>query len=244
MTTLTDEDKAGLSEAEIAALEEEDEGLDELKPGNDDVAKAEAEAKVGADAEAAEKEPAPFVPQIDIVDEAELEKLKTAFEEAKEAFDDGDIDYAELDEAKDAFNEANWQKNFAEKSNASMRQNHWILEQERFLNSHTDFRDNETLNAAFAIAVNRLIDTDEGAAMSDRQVLEAAKDKVVKDLVVVGSVRTRTRADEDITDLAAADEAANQSNDFAHLDKLEGDAYQAAIDKLTPAQLERYENAQ
>jgi len=32
-------------------------------------------------------------------------------------------------------------------------------------------------------------------------------------------------------------------DDLAQLDRIDGEAYQAAVDKLTPAQIERYENA-
>jgi hypothetical protein len=206
------------------------------------------------------------------IDADEFKKLEDAFEDAKKKFDDGDIDYAELDVAKDAFNEARWKKDFAEESNTSMRENRWQWEQDSFLNAeeNNQYRDNETLSAAFIATVNKLIATDDGKAMTDRQVLEAAKDKVEKDL---GGVRTKagggeetaaektarlkqeavdkakkkagdkTKIQLDLTDVPAAEENVD-TGEFDLVDNLEGEALQAAVDRMTPAQLERYENAQ
>jgi hypothetical protein len=245
---------------------------EELKAEEDAKAEADAEAAAKAEADAeADKEPPPFVPQVKIVDDAEFEKLKTTFEEAKKKFDDGDIDYAELDVAKDAFNQAKWEKEYSEKSNASMVQAHWQWEQSSFLSAkeNVNFRDNETLNAAYVAAVNKLIGSDEGKTMTDRQVLEAARDKVEKDLGLVRpkvdpeetedekkerekqeaiakakkTVGDRSKIDPDLTDLPSAEDNVEE-NEFTWLDKLEGEAYEMAVGKLTSQQLERYENAQ
>lgn len=321
---LSEAEKEGLSPEEIAAIEEDDEGLlDELKTGDDDLAAEEAAAKADAEAEtkakaeqeakdkaeeeakakekadadakaaaeektpeelkaaakaeadAAEKaeaekvekraeEPPPFVPQVKIVDDGKLEELKTKYEEAKKKFDDGDIDYAEMDEAKDEYNQAKWKKEYAEESNASLRNARWEWEQESFLGANKMFMDNETLHVAFVAAVNKLIVSDEGKTMSDRDVLRAAKEKVEKDLGMLkpaddkGTDKEKEKQEAirkakekmgdkgkippDIGGLPEAEENTDE-NEFSYLDRLEGDAYQRALDRLTPSQLERYENA-
>ena len=55
MAILTNEDKDGLTEAEITALEEDDEGLDELKPAEESEAEEAAAKAKEAEAEAKEK---------------------------------------------------------------------------------------------------------------------------------------------------------------------------------------------
>lgn len=267
--------------AEKAAAEKELEGKTDAEKEAIAKAKAEAEAKAKEEEEVKAKEEAdkktvtpPFVPQMKTIDDAELKTLKESFDDAKKQFDDGDIDYAKLDEAKDAYNEARWKKDFAEESNASMRENRWQWEQDSFLGAegNKDFRFdvNETLHSAFVATVNKLLSTDEGKTMNDRQILEAAKEKVEKDL---GVVRTKTGDDQeteaqkaerlkkdaiakakaklgdkskvtlDLTDVPAAEENLDTS-EFDHIDRLDGEALQAAIDKMTPAQLERYEDTQ
>jgi len=250
---LSEQDKLYLSPEEIAALEEDDEGLDDLK--TEEALKveveAEAAAKEKADAEAKEEaeaaataeaekktEPPPFVPQIQVVSDEELADLKQKYEIAQDEYDDGDIEYSELDKVKDPYNQAKWEKDYSEKSNASMHEARWTWEQKRFLDDNADFRNVSALNAAFVAAVNKLISTDDGKTMSDRQVLEAAKESVEKDLGA--TTRGRSMDTADISDEAVS----GKSADFSYLDKLEGAAYQAAIDKLTPEQLERLEDLQ
>ena len=295
MASLTDEEKAGLTKEEIAAMEEEGErDPDELKTAEelaaeeaDAKAKAEAEAKEkaeaaeeakakeeaaaeakaeaekkaaaekaaetktdaekeaaakaeadakakeeeeakAAEAEAAEAEadkkaePKPFTPKFTEVDLTELDKLKTALDEAKKKFDDGEIDYAKLDEIKDAYNEMKWKADFAVESNKNMQEGRWEWEQERFLDDNKDYRDNKTLNAAFVATVNAVIVTDEGKKMSDREVLVKAKEQIEADLL---GIKKPEEEEED---------------EFAYLDKLEGEALQKAIDKLSPEQSQRY----
>jgi hypothetical protein len=294
---LTDEEKAGLTEEEIAAMEEEgEEDPDELKKA-EELASEEAAAKAKAEAEAKDKEkteaeeaeakqkaeedakakeeaeaeaekkaaaekaaetktdaekeaaakaeadakakeeeeakaaeaeadkkaePKPFTPKFTEVDLTELDKLKTALDEAKKKFDDGEIDYAKLDEIKDAYNEMKWKADFAVESNKNMQEGRWEWEQERFLDDNKDYRDNKTLNAAFVATVNAVIVTDEGKKMSDREVLVKAQEQIEADLL---GIKKPEEEEED---------------EFAYLDKLEGEALQKAIDKLSPEQSQRY----
>jgi len=263
-----------LPEDELKAEEEkQDKAESEAKDQEEADAKAKAaeaeEPKPGEEPEKKEEttksadEPAPFVPQVKVVDDAKLNELKTKFDEAKKKFEDGDIDYAELDEAKDAYNQAKWKKEYSEESNASMREARWKWEQENFLDANKDFKDNDTLHVAFVAAVNNLIASDEGKAMSDREVLEAAKKKVHKDLGVLkpsgddgtkekerqNAIRKakekmsdKTNIPQDIGGLPEAEENSDEK-EFAYLDRLDGERLQAAVDRMTPAQLARYEDA-
>jgi len=335
---LTDAERQGLSDDEIAAIESEDgDDLDDLKSAEeleaelaaeeaeakakeeaDAKAKAEADAeadaeaklkaeqeaagktdeeieadaKAKADAEAssaaedggektpeqlkaeqdaaAEKETEqkadviPFVPKLSVIDDETFNSLKTAYDVAQEKFDNGDIDYAELDKAKDAYQEAKWKKEFAEETNAAQITQRWEWEQDRFMDDNEYIRDNKTLRAAFAVHVNDLIVTDEGKAMSDRQVLEAAKEKMEKDLGIVRSsddtadeterkkkdavnkakkaMADKSKINPDLTDIPAAEEN-TEENEFDWLDRLDGQALENALAKLTPAQQARYEDA-
>ncbi|MBE9581539.1 MAG: hypothetical protein IMF18_07970, partial [Proteobacteria bacterium] len=121
------------------------------------------------------------------------------------------------------------------------------------------------LNSAFVSAVNKIIASDEGVKLSDREVLLQAKgevDSAIRDLT--GGTKThvdkqaadktkaiteakkaqsdRGKIPADIADLPAAQEN-TVDEEFARLDKLSGQAYQDAIEKLTPAQLANYEDS-
>ena len=146
----------------------------------------------------------------------------------------------------------------------------WKWEQDRFLDDNRTFRDNATLNAAFVSAVNKIISAKEAEKLSDRDVLIQAKGQVEADVKTLLSALApasddkddkaakddkkdkavkdakkasgdRTQIPPDIKDVPAAAENTD-GNEFAHLDKLDGEKYQTAINRLTPEQLDRYEN--
>ena len=125
---------------------------------------------------------------------------------------------------------------FAQESNKNMRDERWIGEQERFLTENSEYRDNRTLNATFVAAVNSLLTSDEGAKMSDRELLLAAQEQVDADL---RGLETDSSA---ASSSVAEDNTTHHADEFAHLDKLEGAAYQKAIDSLSSDQLARYED--
>ena len=266
-----EEDAKAVVEAEAKAESEKKAATekDETKTDAEKEAAAKVEVEVEEEEEAKAKEEAdkkagakPFVPKFAGVDQEKLDSLKTAMDEAKKKFDDGDIDYTKFDQTKDAYNEAKWKADFAQESNQNMQQGRWQWEQERFLDDNKQYRDNRTLNAAFAATVNSIIATDEGKKLSDKEVLVKAKEQVEADLGITGEGSKQTDDDEKQKAIAAAKKAnadrskiaadigglpaAEENEDvgeFAYLDKLEGEKFQAAIDKLTPEQLRKYEDS-
>lgn len=226
----------GLSDAEIAALKESEteDGSDKDVAGEaNDNSKAEANSD-GMGEQEAPSEAEPFVPKFSGVDPVRLDELKTALDEAKEQFGEGELEYTAFDEIKDEYNEAKWKSDFAQQSNQDMSEARWVGEQERFLDENKQYRDNPTLNAAFVATVNNLIASEEGAKMSDRAVLLAAHQQMEADLQGLDSGGEAS--------FVAGDNATHHAGEFAHLDKLEGADYQKAIDSLSPDQLARYED--
>lgn len=243
---------------------DDDKGADADKDKKDDDSDADDKGAAKEDdkgAEEASSEHRPFTPKFTGVDQAELDGLKGALDEAKKKFDDGDIDYTVFDQAKDAYNEAKWKADFAQESNQNMQEGRWQWEQERFLDDNKQYRDNQTLNAAFVATVNSIIVTNEGKKLSDKDVLVRAKKQVEADLGIAGvaekkiggekqkaiDAAKKTNADRskipaDIGGLPAAEEN-EDVGEFAYLDKLEGEKFQAAVDKLTPEQLRKYEDS-
>lgn len=230
-----------------------------------DVAKA-PEGEPGGDktnvSTPAVSEQRPFVPQYQGASDEELTGLKTSLEEAKKKFDEGEIDFATFSESKDLYNEAKWKADFAKDANANLVDERWKWEQDRFLDDNKLFRDNLMLNSAFVSAVNTIIASEDGEKLGDRTVLLQAKEQVERDLSALtggnggtpgkdtkkaDAIAAAKKAGSDRSnipvDIASAP-AATDNNDiaeFAYLDKLSGEKYQAAIDKMTPAQLEKYE---
>ena len=222
-----------------------------------------------AQSDAVPKEQKPFVSTLPEIDAAKLDQLKSDLDDAKKKFADGDIDYSELDVIKDAYNELKWKSEFTATSNLNTRETLWKWEQDRFLDDNDKFRDNTTLNAAFISVVNCIIATEDGAKLTDRQVLAKAKEQVETDLGLAPSdsassaekpkaaeakkqaaiaAAKKSNADRsnlaaDIGGLPSAEENVD-TDPFAYLDKLEGEKFQAAINKLSPAQLRKFEDRQ
>ncbi len=224
----------GLTEAEIAVLKEvEAEEVPDKDVEGEEANDNRTGASGGMEEQKAPSTPETFEPIFAEVDQDKLDSLKAELDEAKQKFEDGDIDYFKLDEAKDAYNELKWTSDFAQESNRNMRDGRWKLEQNRFLDDNSQYKSNESLNAAFVATVNNLIASDEGSRMSDMEVLLRAKEQVEAALRGLDSTSAPSVAEDNTT---------HHADEFAHLDKLEGAAYQEAIDSLSRDQLTRYED--
>lgn len=255
------EAKAAAEAAEIKAKSEADAAAAAKAQAD---AAAAAKAKADAEAASAQKPDTdtiipPPVAVFKPVDQAKLEAAKTTYEDARKKFDEGEIDYEKFDEAKTAYNELKWKDDLAKEYSASSQESLWKWEQQRFYEENPTFKSNGTINRAYTATVNHLMGTEEGQRMTDRQLLVEAKKIVDADLGLVkppdASDPEKARADAvtkakaqagdrtaikpDLGDLPAAGDEADR-DEFDWLDKLDGAKFQAAIDKLTPEQLERY----
>ena len=235
-----------------------------------DKAKADAEAAAKARAEAAPPPDEPYVHMMARVDQAKLTELKTAYETVKKKYDQGEVDFSKLHAAELAYKELQWKDDQARDFNQSAKQGAWQHSQEVFLDRNQQFAGtgNRALHLAFIATVNDLITKPEAAKMTDWQILSKAKQMVEADLGLLSPAASaaaqQAAADKakaealrkakagagDRTKLADADlglipsaSDGSDAGEFAYIDKLSGAAYQAAVDGLTPAQRERYEDA-
>ena len=239
MTLLTDAEKEGLSQEEISAIEEELEGdNDEVIADDPSKEPPAADSSEGTAEKAVEVDI--VQPQISkpftypTVDPARIEEAKAVFDEAKQKFDDGEIDFQEFDEAKDAYQRLKWKDEDARDFNKNTRQRVWLDAQDDFFRDNPRIKENRTLHVAYAETVNSMIKTPKGQAMTDAQLLAAAKQKVMADLASIPGVN-------DVAKQPSV-EAEPDPGEFDYLDRLEGQKFQDALEKLSPAQLERYES--
>lgn len=237
----------------------DDAGGDDNNDEDDDDDNASVDVK-----DKEEREQKPFTPTLHGVDKSELDTLKAALDAAKQKFDDGEIDYTEYSSTKDDYNYSKMKAEFTKESNKNLRDERWAWEQERFFEDNGKYKDNKTLNGAFIAVVNTIIATKEGNILSDKSVLLRAKKQVEEDLGLLVSVEQKKepknkeekkaitaskkkRADTknnatDIAGMPAAEENINKSP-FEHIDMLDGEAFQAAINKMSPTQLRKFEDA-
>lgn len=265
-STETVQPDGGATENKDDIIPSDPDGKNEKADG--DIATAEPVTPIEIETKLQEQKP--FVPKFSTIGQEKLDSLKSEVDEAKKKFDDGEIDYATFSETKDKYNEASWKESFATESNKTLNEGRWQWEQERFLDQNVSLRDNKTLNGAFVSVVNEIIGTDEGKKLSDFAVLEKAKTQIEADLgigvvgitsraVSVADKKTdaekqkaislakdkksdRSNLSADIGGLPTAEENVDTS-EFAQIENLSGEAYQKAIDGMTPAQLERYEDS-
>jgi hypothetical protein len=144
-------------------------------------------------------------------------------------------------------------------------ENHWKAAQADFFSENAEYFDNAILNAAYVHAVNKLLASDEGKAMSDRMLLLKAKEQVdealgrtskatddgkVKDIEDERAKRKaiadakRAEADKgkgNVTlDKVPASKGTHEDR-FDALDKLTGEDFENAVAALTDADREAYE---
>ena len=196
----------GLSDEEIAAMEEElediegedvdaDDGGDETPPvaaqddaGDADEAEGESEAKGEEKAPerpaqeekkpVQEHEPQPS-PEVQRAENA-LDKLNADMADLKKKFDEGDIAVDEYIDERDrlsrAIVKAELKAELAQESAAKS----WEQSQKDFLGNESSsfLRESDVVYDAFAMQVNKLIADPKSASMSDEALLKAARDKV------------------------------------------------------------------
>lgn len=254
--------EAGMTDEQKAAKAKEE---------ADAKAKADAAAAAKAEDEAGPPPEQPYIHMMPRVDKAKMETAKSALDDAQTKYDEGEIDYQALDKAKTAYNELKWKDDQALEYNQSARQGAWQHASQVFYERYPQFSGsgNRSLHLAFVSVVNEAINNPDAAKMSDWQLLEKARKQVEADLsgllspearealakadaerkreaakrAAIKGAGDRTKlADDDLGKLPSATDG-NDNDEFAYIDKLTGQAFQAAVEALTPAQRERYEDA-
>jgi len=188
---------------------------------------------------------------------AKLDDGEPVFEEYQEARDD----YKSLLTKKEIYDEGN---KAAQEAVAEASKQGWAASQKAFLSlsENKDFSPDGNLAkyGAFSAHVNAIIAKKEDANLNDFEVLELAKERTLKDLGIKAEEAPgdtdkkkkkaladakkqhgdRSKIKDDIGDLPGARDDEGDEGEFDYLDRLDGEAYQKAIDKLTPEQQDRY----
>lgn len=267
--SMTDEDLAGLSDEERAALEDDDdesEILSKIAGDDDDEDKdheevADDDADDDADEAAAQVAPVEeFRPEMrydapeGLADKLAAIDASTAELVAK--FQDGEIDMAgfmaeksKLDAEKIQLTVSAEQAKFAERQNTDSRAQRWAWEQERFFankaNAET-YKDGIVL-AALDAQVKQLAGDPANSKRPAGWFLEEA-DRLVRERFggAQKSPAAKSRQPDlsavpkTLAQLPAADIAETGDGEFAYLDKLDGMALEKALSKMTPEQEARY----
>jgi hypothetical protein len=208
---------------------------------------------------------APFTPryQVDPVEnfDQQIADFSAEKKSLREQLNNGDIDLDAYETAKDeivakeqALREQNLKATIASEQNQQNIQARWQWEQEKFFNADANkmYGANKLLMAAMDTAVKELAadtaNADKSAAWfleeADKQVRSAfgLKDEVKapEDKKPKGRKPDLSVVPKTLSNLPAADLNETGGDEFANLDKLEGMALEAALNKLSPDQQARY----
>lgn len=251
-----DEDAKALADAEKA--KETPATIDkDGEAGSDEKPKAEAEADVKIVPELA-----PPTVLTGLTDD-ELKAVEDGKAKAKKDFQEGVIDYDEYLDQRDAFNQQIWAHNMAVQMSSESVDTRWEWEQETFLTDQSNewINNDDVVYSAFAATVNRIMSTDEGAVMPGPELLNKAREEVAKRFSPQGQ-QDRVDQEAEKEKQTALQNAKNKEagkqppetlggkpaaevddgvSEFDWIDKLEGEAYEKAVQNLSEAQLKRYE---
>jgi hypothetical protein len=144
-------------------------------------------------------------------------------------------------------------------------ENQWQWEQQSFLAAPENswINEDEVVYAALSATVNRIMATTEGAVMPGPDLLAKAREEVAARFSPTQAQDTETAAEKkaaadalkrakdkeagkkipDTLGTAAAADQEEGSGEFDYLDKLDGEAYEKAVEGLSEVQLARYEGA-
>lgn len=260
-----EEEEKAKADEEAAAKAKEDE----------ETAAAEAAEKAKSDkaAEAEDKAAVPPGPpppfKLDAKTGKTLDEISAEIKALDEQFEEGDIALSEYNAKREEALAAKLRIQMYEDISQQVAQqtieNHWKAAQADFFSENAEYFDNAILNAAYVHAVNKLLASDEGKAMSDRMLLLKAKEQVdealgrtskatddgkVKDIEDERAKRKaiadakRAEADKgkgNVTlDKVPASKGTHEDR-FDALDKLTGEDFENAVAALTDADREAYE---
>jgi len=261
------EEELGEDTGVEAEADDAEEVEDEQGAAQDDAAEEAVESEVEAKADEPEPEvevkPEPkqeAAPVAEAVPSA-LDKLEAELAEVKKQFDDGDISIDEYIDAKSALDRKIVKAELKAELAQEAASKSWSQSQEDFLGKHDYLRD-EVIYGAFATQVNKLLADPKSAALTDEALLAAAKAKVDAAFgrkpgepePPKGESPIR-KAKKDAADTskipitlqgipAAAPPDDVDGNRFAYLDRLSGEAFEAAISKLSDDDRNRWARSQ
>ena len=266
---MTDEELAAMADDTVADDDEQDVDAEidehEQEPATDEPVVPEPEAVVETEPEPVAAEPespttqAPTQqptqqPQVQDKFGVELDKLNADMADLKQKFDDGDISIDEYMDSRFAIERKVVKIEAHQERMQQDAQMSWDRANQEFLANEDNkaLRENDVLYGAFAMQVNKLIGDPASEAMSDADLLRAARDKVFAAFrIPQGSQPSKDESAIRAAKKEAADRgkapttlqgvpAAAQADDvdqspFAYLDRLSGEQLEAAVAKLSEA---------
>jgi hypothetical protein len=209
--------------------------------------------------ESFDDETAPKIPTVPLsVSNDVPADLKARIDELAEKFDEGELSVREYTDQRDALNREVWQRNLQTAQEAQAAKT-WEAEQAYFLAKNPAYTEDSLRgNALFGMldaAVRTLAADPANADKSGYQVLQMAHKEVVGIVKGAASVPKETplpsvpttgakpkAAKPNIVTLGDVPASAANvgENPFAAIDRLDGEAYEAALERMTPDQLKSY----
>lgn len=266
----------GLSSEELAAIDDElDDSADLTDDGDaddddaDEVAaqaeestepekEAEAETENAAPAEAAPVEE--VVPkQQEVPMASPLDDLNAELATIKQKFDDGDISIDEYIDERDRISRAIVKAELKAEIASDEVAKSWERSQSDFLKQNEYLRENDIVYDAFAMQVNKILQTPKSRSMTDEEVLATAKQKVdaafgrapephKKSESPVKKAKSEaadtSRVPQSLRGIPVAEPHDVDGSKFAYLDKLSGVEFEAAIAKLSSDDAARWARSQ
>jgi len=264
--TLTAEELAALE----INLDENGEGVmdeptaDEIKPADDETEPASDLPEPDAEDDttdtttkpSAEDTPLPevVIPTIATVvrpDVVEPVDSTDALKELADKYDAGDLTLAEYTAEANKLNAQNVLAEQSKQMQAHFDKQDWANTTSAFFNSNPQFdqEKNPVMYDLFHARYNRLIASEE--SLSGIDALVKAAEQTVKDVAALTpAVKKDTKVKpqkakptQTLADIPSAKEGETSDNKFSDLDALDGEAFEMALQKLTPAQQREYLSA-
>jgi hypothetical protein len=221
---------------------------------------------------ATEQVPDHFIPMAETLTEEDLTQIDTELAGLKKSFDDGDIDYEKYTDQRLELEKIVWHHEQAEMQNEGAIEQRWQWERDWYMQSNAELNTSQVIYGAFAAQVNALLADEEWNTTPGFDILTEAHRRVsaeIDSLVGPGSGAamptgpggTKEDADKQAADALKAAKAAESGklpprtlasvpaakdnidqSKWAAIDNLDGDAYQKALDNLSPKELKEYED--
>lgn len=188
----------------------------------------------------------PPPPQL-IAEEMYTAEAKAQLADLDEKLENGDINQQDYRKQVDAVRVA--------ESNAYNRNQVWVTQCEAFCGKFSQYAQEGPWRSALDGEVRRLANSPEYATKDGMAILMAAKQNVEGAFAAYlpkktdhvpgkpgdGKPKAQRPSVPELSDFPASATDAPTEGEFTHIDKLTGEALEAALSKLSPEQLERYE---